>query len=200
MPNAGLTDSLTLRIGRTSPTTGACVRAQITPAGGAATGASTLLVDSTAAFGDAKQLLVASAVTGASEVYSITSMTATSVTISPGLLFPKPQNSRIYPVDERIYQIQTWSGRQVLTVRIDGGTAQPLVDGVTEFNVTYSGMPCTSVGVCTVLAHPTTDPAWRTVREVSIAPKIASRKKNREGQTVYTTPADSIRVKPRNLL
>ena len=196
----GLTDSLTLRIGRTNRTTGACLRAQISTAGGAAVGATTLLVDSTAGFGDAKRLLVASATTGAAEVYSITGMTATSITISPGLLFAKPQNSRLYPLDERVYQIQTWSGRSVLTVRVDGGSAQPLVDGVKEFNVTYQGMPCNTLGVCTLLALPTTDAAWRTVREVSLAPKIESRKKNRQGQKVETTAADSIRVKPRNLL
>ena len=197
--NSGLTDTLTLRIGLTNPTTGACLRAQI-GAGGAAVGATTLLVDSTAGFGDAKRVLVASATTGAAEVYSITGMTPTSITINPGLLFAKPQNSRLYPLDERIYQIQTWSGRQVLTVRIDGGTAQPLVDGVTEFNVTYHGLPCNRLGECTVLPQPTTDATWRTVREVSLAPKIASRKKDRQGQTVYTTPADPIRIKPRNLL
>ena len=197
--NSGLTDTLTLRIGLTNPTTGACLRAQI-GAGGAAVGAATLLVDSTAGFGGAKRVLVASATTGAAEVYSITSMTSTSITINPGLSFAKPQNSRLYPLDERIYQIQTWSGRQVLTVQIDGGTAQPLVDGVTEFNLTYHGLPCNSLGVCTVLAQPTTDATWRTVREVSIVPKIKSRKKDRQGQIVYSTAADAIRIKPRNLL
>jgi len=196
---SGLTDSLTLRIGRTNPTTGACLRAQI-GAGGAAVGATTLLVNSTAGFGNAKRVLVASATTGAAEVYSITGMAATSITISPGLLFAKPQNSRLYPLDERVYQIQTWSGRSVLTVRVDGGSAQPLVDGVKEFNVTYQGMPCNTLGACAPLALPTTDAAWRTVREVSLAPKIESRKKNRQGQKVETTPADPIRVKPRNLL
>ena len=73
--NSGLTDTLTLRIGLTNPTTGACLRAQI-GAGGAAVGATTLLVDSTAGFGDAKRVLVASATTGAAEVYSITGMTS----------------------------------------------------------------------------------------------------------------------------
>ena len=197
--NSGLTDTLTLRIGLTNPTTGACLRAQI-GAGGAAVGTTTLLVDSTAGFGDAKRVLVASATTGAAEVYSITGITSTSITINPGLAFAKPQNSRLYPLDERIYQIQTWSGRQVLTVQIDGGTAQPLVDGVKEFDVTYRGASCDPLGECAVIPQPTTDATWRTVREVSLAPKIASRKKDRQGQTVYTTPADPIRIKPRNLL
>jgi Tfp pilus assembly protein PilW len=195
----GLTDSLTLRIGLTSPITGACLRAQLA-ASGAAVGATTLSVDSTAGFGSAKRLLVTSAATGAAEVYSITGMTATSISITPGLLYPKPGTSRVYPLDERVYQIQNWSGRFVLTVQIDGGTAQPLVDGVTEFDVTYRGMPCNNLGVCTVLTQPTTDSDWRAVREVSITPKIASRSKNRQGQVIYTTAADAIRVKPRNLL
>jgi len=195
----GLTDSLTLRIGLTNPTTGACLRAQI-GAGGAVAGATSLAVDSTAGFGQAKRLLVASATTGAAEVYSITGMTATSITISPGLLFAKPGNSRVYPLDERIYQVQTWNERTILSVQIDGGTAQPLVDGVKEFDVTYRGMPCNSLGECTVLAQPTTETAWRTVREVTIAPKIESRRKNRQGQNVNSTAADLIRIKPRNLL
>jgi type II secretory pathway pseudopilin PulG len=198
--DGGLTDTLILRIGMTNPTTGACVRAQITTVGGAAVGASTLSVDSTAGFGGAKRVLVASGATGASEVYSIINTTATSITISPGLLFAKPQSSRLYPLDERIYQTQTWNGRPVLTVQIDGGTAQPLVEGVTEFNVTYRGTPCDAYGVCPALAQPTTDATWRAVREVWIAPKIASRKKDRQGQTVYSTPASPIHIKPRNLL
>jgi hypothetical protein len=127
-------------------------------------------------------------------------MTATSISITPGLLYAKPGSSRVYPLDERVYQIQNLSGRSVLTVQIDGEMAQPLVDGVTEFDVTYRGMPCNNLGECTVLAQPTTDSDWRTVREVSIATRIASRKKNRQGQVVYTTAADPIRVKPRNLL
>ena len=136
-------------------------------------------------------------------MYSITSMTATSINISPGLSSAKPQNSRVYPLDERIYQIQTWSGRSVLTVRIDGGTAQPLIEGVKEFDVKYYGLPCNSSGTyggCTLLTLPTTDAVWRTVREVLLAPKIEARKKDRQGQTVSTTAADPIRVKPRNLL
>ena len=197
--DTGLTDTLTLRIGLTDPTTGACLRAQL-GGSGAVVGTTSLVVNSTAGFGQAKRLLVTSATTGAAEVYSIVSISGTSIAISPGLLYAKPASSRVYPLDERIYQLQTWSGRQVLTVSIDGGTAQPLVDGVTEFDVTYLGLPCDNLGECTALAHPTTDATWRTVREVLLSPKIASRKKDRQGQTVYTTPADPIRVKPRNLL
>jgi len=199
--NSGLTDSLTLRIGRADPATGACLKAQITPASGGAVGATTLTVDSTAGFGSTKRvLIVSSAAAGASELYSVTGTTATSITISPGLQFTKPQFSRIYPLDERIYQIQTWSGRSVLTVQIDGDSAQPLVDGVTEFNVTYYGLPCDTLGVCTVLTQPTTDATWRNVREVTIAPKITARKKNRQGQLVTTTLTEPIHIKPRNLL
>ena len=133
------------------------------------------------------------------DFYRVAAQSATTIMLATGLTVSQPVNAGIYALDERTYEIGTLNSRSVLTVTMDGGTAQPLVDGVEEFKVFYHSAPCTLSGGCAVSEDvPVDGAAWRQVRQIGIEAKVSSRKKNRDGQSTYKS--GDVLIKPRNLL
>ncbi len=194
--NNGDLDSVTLRIGRTNETTLRCIKA----------GTSASVVNSATlpfSAGDGSQFenadLVYVTPNGATgDFYRVLSNTSSSVTLSEAGDFPA--GTGVYAIDERVYQIETINGRQVLTVQMDGGSSYPLVDGVNQFNVQYwleSTITPDSLE-STPQNIPADDSTWLRVRELTITAQVAARRTNKDGSV--STESGSINIKPRNLL
>lgn len=195
--NSGDQDSFTLRIGQTNPDTLACIRASTDEK--ADTGDTVLSLAS----GQGSQFAGVSYVyvtpNGATgDFYGVVAQDATSITLDTGLSVDHPAGSGIYAVEERTYEIETLNERPVLTVAMDGGSAQPLVDGVEKFNIRYLLAPCTLSGCAESVDLPADNAEWAQVRQVEIAAEVSSRKERRDGQ--LTVESGEIVVKPRNLL
>jgi len=195
--DGGTQDSLTLRIGRTDQATFVCSQAGTTAA--APAGSTTLTVAAADAplFADATLVYVTPNGTNGN-FYTAAAVSGTTITLNEGLIGDHPAGAGIYAVDERTYAIDPSTyGRPVLTVAIDGGAPQPLVDGAEEFDLQYLGEPCTTAG-CTPLSQPVTNTDWLGVREVTIAATVRSRKADKAGE--LASESGEVSVKPRNLL
>lgn len=195
--DGGDQDSLTLRIGRTNGETLVCAETGTTVA--AAEGEATLTVPEGEGnlFTDAKLVYITDGATG--NFYAVASVTSNSITIEDGLDSALPANAGIYAVDERVYEIGTLaSGRPALLVSIDGGSWEPLVEGVEEFNVEYLLEPCDATGCAATVDEPADDDEWEQVREVAITATVRSHKEDKNGE--FLRESGYIRVKPRNLL
>jgi hypothetical protein len=193
--NDGTHDSLTIRIGRTTPRTLVCVKAGTTVV--APSGSTILTVGP--GEGDLFEGVTLAYVTpnaAEGDFYPVTSHTATTITLGEGLHSDHPLGSGVYGVDARAYTIDTATDNApVLTVAIDGGSPQPLVDGVEKFNVQYRLEPCPP---CHAVNEPADDTEWRLVREVSLAASVRSRKADKEGE--FAHESGEVTIKPRNLL
>ncbi len=188
----GSQDSLTLRIGKTDPETLVCIRTATNA--NASAGESTLQVDQTDGFqvGDLVYVTPNGAEGG---FYTLTGVGAQSLTLSPPLSEDHPLGTGIYALDERVYAVDPSTyGRPVLTVAMNGGSPQPLVDGVEAFNIQYLLAPCPP---CTPVDLPADATEWRQVREVSISATVRSYKAGGDGQFLYES--GQFNVKPRNL-
>ena len=193
--DASTADTLTLRIGQADPTTLVCLNATTTT--NAASGTQELTVPNGTIFDDSHLVYVTpNGATGA--YYTIASTTATTVTLTEPLAVTHPPNSGIYAVDERTYEIGTVSGREALTVALDGGSAYPLVDGVEAFNLKYHIGPCDTVGCASIVDLPADATEWRLVKKVVVSSTVKSYKEDEEGQFVYET--GEITVRTRNFL
>ena len=191
--DGGDQDGLLLRIGRTHGSTLVCVQAAAdapTRAGGA-----TFQVDSTSGFETGGLVYVTpNGATG--DFYTVAGLTDTTLTVDRPVVADHPVGTGIYAVDERVYEIDTASyGRPVLTVSIDGGSAQPFVDGVEAFDVAYVLDPCPP---CDTVGLPVDATEWRLVREIAIEAAVRSRTVGDDGE--YVHESGEFRVKPRNLL
>lgn len=196
--DGGNQDSLTLRIGRTDGETLVCIKAGTTQA--AAEGDSTLTVAEGEGNLFAGTTLVYITPNGATgNFYTVTGTTSNSVSIDGGLIGAHPVGTGIYSIDERTYEIDASNpDRPMLTVSIDGGAPQPLVEGVEEFNVQYLLAPCDASGCATATDEPANDDEWRQVREVAIAATVRSHKEDKQGQ--FLRESGYVHVKPRNLI
>ena len=188
--NNGTTDSLTVRIGKTTSDL-TCVRTVSTAS--AAIGQTYVTVQTTAGFkvGDWVYLRDSA---GAGDSFTLASIATNRLNLSGALDRVYASGTGVYAVEERSYSISTAIGRPVLMITVDGGTAQPLVDNVEAFNVRYVTTPCPP---CDELDSPDSDD-WPLVREVSVSVTVRSAYKNRKGDYVRLT--DQTNIKPRNLI
>lgn len=192
----GNLDSITLRIGRTSETTLRCIKAG-TVSDVTASDTLPLTAGDGTMFEDADFVYVTpNGATG--DFYRVTATTSSSVTIDH--IGDFPTGTGIYAIDERIYQVESINGRNVLTVQIDGGPSYPLVDGVNKFNVQYWLESTTTPDEIdpTPVDLPLDDVAWARVRRLTISAQVEEKLKRRDGQAVLEDGA--VDVKPRNLL
>ncbi len=191
----GTHDSLTIGIGRTTPNTLVCVKAGTTVV---APSGSTVLTVGPGEGNLFEGVTLAYVTPNAAEgdFYPVASHTATTITLGEGLHSDHPLGSGVYGVDMRTYTVDAVNyNAPVLTVAIDGGSPQPLVDGVEEFNVQYRLEPCPP---CHAVDEPADDTEWRQVREVSLAATVRSRKMDKEGE--FARDSGEVTIKPRNLL
>lgn len=195
--NSGDQDSFTLRIGQTNPDTLACIRAGTTQAANAGNTVLTVGSGQGSQFAGVQYVYITpNGATG--DFYPVAGRSATTITLAAGLNGSHPAGSGIFAVEERTYEIQTLNERPVLTVAMDGGSAQPLVDGVEKFNIRYLLAPCTLSGCAESVDLPADNAEWAQVRQVEIAAEVSSRKERRDGQ--LTVESGEGTVKPRNLL
>ena len=202
----GLQDSLTLRIGRVDRDTRLCVIDAFTAAANVG--------DTNVTVGDATKFHVGDIVyitptSVSGEFYTVAEASGTTLTLSSPLIDVNAAyaaGTGVFALEERTYAIDTSTyGRPVLTVTTNGGTPQPLVDGVEEFNVRYLLAPCDPDCADTV-DLPADTAQWLLVSEVEIKATVRSRYPNREGEVVYArtgeagTESEYIIVKPRNFL
>ena len=159
----GTHDSLTIRLGRTTSNTLVCARAGtkvVAPAG------STVLTVGPGEGDLFEGVTLAYVTPNAAEgnFYPVASHTATTITLGEGLRGDHPLGTGVYGVDVRTYTIDAVNyASPVLTVAIDGGSPQPLVDGVEKSDVQYRLAPCPP---CHAVDEPADDTQWRQVREV----------------------------------
>jgi type II secretory pathway pseudopilin PulG len=186
----GTEDTLTIRIGKTMSDL-TCVRTVTTSTAGG--GQSYILVQSTSGFKAGDWVYLRDS-TGAGDSFTLASIGTNRLNLSGSLGRSYPSGSGVYAVEERRYAISNTIGRPVLTVTIDGGAAQPMVDNVEAFNVRYVTTPCPP---CDELDAPDSDD-WALVREVNVSVTVRSAYKNRAGQ--YVRLSDQTNVKPRNLI
>jgi hypothetical protein len=132
------------------------------------------------------------------DYYTIASTTATTLTLNEPLAGTHPTGSGIYAVDERVYELGTVSGRQALTVALDGSSAYPLIDGVEAFNLEYHLGPCNPAGCASIVDLPADAAEWRLVRMIAVSATVKSHKEDQNGQFVYE--AGEISVRTRNFL
>lgn len=202
----GLQDSLTLRIGKVDRNTRLCVDDAL--------GAKANIGDTSITVADATKFQAGDIVyitpnSSSGEFYTVAEAAGTTLTLTSPLVDLNADYAKgagVYALEERTYAIDASTyGRAVLTVASNGGTPQPLVDGVVEFNVRYLLAPCDPN--CADTVDLPADPAqWLLVSEVEIKATVRSRYPNREGEVVYArtgeagTESEYIIVKPRNLL
>jgi prepilin-type N-terminal cleavage/methylation domain-containing protein len=194
--DGGTQDSLTLRIGRTDPTTLRCIKAGTTAA---VSDSNTLpmVAGDGDLFKSADQVYVTpDGATG--DFYRVTATTSTSVTLDRTGTFPV--GTGVYAIDERIYQVETLDSRPVLTVSIDGSDSYPIVDGVKKFNVQYWLESNTNPGTLDPTPEnlPGNATDWRRVRMLTITATVEAKKKSQDGTVAQED--GHIDVKPRNLL
>jgi len=201
-----LQDSLTLRIGRVDRNTGLCVIDALTAV--ANVGDTSVTVgDATKFHMDDRVYITPTSVSG--EFYTVAEAAGTTLTLTSPLVDLNAKydvGTGVFALEERTYAIDTSTyDRPVLTVALNGGTPQPLVDGVEEFNVRYLLAPCDPDCAATI-DLPADTAQWWLVAEVAIKATVRSRHVNREGEFVYArtgeegTESEYIIVKPRNFL
>jgi len=191
--DGGTRDRLTLRIGRTDPVTLVCL-AQATTAGVNIGGVLFPVADSSGFAPGDWVYITPNGATGSFR--RLVAVGPTSVTVDGGVTTFHPAGSGIYGIDQRVYQVDaTTFGSPVLTVSIDGGTPQPLVDGVDVFDLSYQTEPCPP---CAPVNLPANQAEWRLVRAVTIRSTVRSVATGRDGHTASYSGETSVR--PRNLL
>lgn len=187
----GPTDRLVLRIGQVDESNVVCSRTILTA--DAKAGTSVLEVEDGAQF-SSDQLIYLAGNTGSGKIFKASSASGTTLRIEGGLDRDYLAGDGVYALEERVYEVDDSSGDPVLTVAIDGGEPQPLVDGVERFDVHYMQEPCPP---CDAVDAPTDDDGWRRVREVAVEVGVVSREPRRAGELVTLTGGTNIR--PRNL-
>ncbi len=202
----GLQDSLTLRIGRVDRNTRLCVFDTLSETANVG--------DTSVKVGDATKYQAGDIVyitpnSSSGEFYTVADAVGKTLTLTSPLVDLNAAYGvgvGVYALEERTYAVDTSTyERPVLTVAINGGMPQPLVDGVEEFNVRYLLAPCDPDCAATV-DLPADTAQWLLVSEVEIKATVRSRHPNRDGEVVYArtgeegTESEYMIVKPRNFL
>ncbi len=197
--DGGDLDELTVRIGQTDPETLVCIRAGTTAAASDGSTDLAFLVGDGNLFEYVSRVYITP--NGANgEFYTVASNTPTTLSLNEPLDGDHPIGTGVYAVDERVYSVIG----DALTLSLDNSTPYPLVDGVLEFEIEYYSAPCDALcGLPSCCVGPTplvpaTDSDWREVRELSIATKVKSQTKNKDGS--YPEEEGEVNVKPRNLI
>lgn len=192
-------DELTVRIGQTDPETLVCIRAGTTAVASDGSSDLAFVVGDGDLFEYATMVYITPNGTNG-EFYTVAGNTSTTISLNEPLDGDHPIGTGVYAVDERVYSV---TGDD-LTLSIDGGIPYPLVDGVLKFDLEYHIAPCLPTGCvgaacCTATeSEPATDSVWQMVREVSIATKVKSQHKNKDGSE--SVEEGEVNVKPRNLI
>jgi hypothetical protein len=205
----GVQDSLTERIGKVDPNTLVCVQTAVSQA--TALGETNLSVDKTNGF--RKGSLVYITPDGASgNYYFVGDVSATTLLLVSGVTQDLPKGAGVYAIEQRIYAIDnTTFGHPVLTVAIDGGSPQPLVDWVEEFDVRYYLGPCNlneygALSCDSTVSLPADISEWYSVDAVGIKATVRSHKTDSNGNILRETtgetgqPGEYVTVKLRNFL
>jgi hypothetical protein len=187
----GTQDSLTVRIGRVSPADVVCIRTILTE--NAAAGASVLQVEDSSRFA-ADDLLYLVGSTGTGSTLKVSGVGLGTMSLAGRLDADYKTGDGVFGIEERTYEVDASSGRPVLTVAVDGGEPQPLVDGVERFDVRYRLSPCPP---CDPVDEPANDAEWYSVREVTVDVGIVSHAAQRGGDLVRLSGTTNVR--PRNL-
>jgi len=204
----GAQDSLTVRIGRVDRDTRLCVVDALTVPANIGDAAVTVADADKFHNGD----IVYVSPTGVDgEFYTVASAAGATLTLGSPLADLGPGTNYavgtgVFALEERTYAVDAESyGRPVLTVSIDAGEPQPLVDGVEEFDVQYHLGPCNPECESTV-ALPESAAEWLLVTEIGIKATVRSRHVDRSGELVYATTGEEggeseyLNIKPRNFL
>ena len=201
--NAGSLDSVTIRLGKTDPTTLLCIKAGSIES--ATDGATQIRVSAD----DGTLFQVGSRVyitppSGSGKFHTITSKsdysagTKTELFLTPSLNGAHPIGSGIYAVEERTYAAKTIGGRQMLTLAVEDNPAQPFVDDVVQFDVQYHLAPCDEDGCASLSDLPVDAAEWHLVRFLTIHAAVRSHTVDRDGQ--YILESSHVDIKPRNFL
>lgn len=203
-------DTLTLRIGKVSPTSMLCA---IGTAQVAAVGATSITVDDASKFQVGDRLyLVESNATGSYNGVANVDTAGNILTLTDPLANALPTGAGVYAVEERTYTIGTVNGLPTLMVAIDGGTSWPLVLGVETFDVQYYLGPCTlnsngTLNCASVIPAPASGaPEWNQVHAVGVRAGVRSHKADKHGVIHHATTDQAgavdgyVMVKPRNFL
>jgi hypothetical protein len=190
--DAGQRDTLMIRVGKVTRDNLVCIRTVTTTA--AAAGSSQLVVQDASEFA-ADDWVYIRGNSGAGRSYRVGSVGGSTITLTGPLGEDYGTGSGVFASEERVYSVDTSGGDRMLTVSIDGGDPQPLVDGVEQFNVKYKVAPCPP---CSSVNEPADADEWLLVRELDIKVRVRSRRKNRSGEWIRLV--GNTNVKPRNLL
>lgn len=210
--NNGTRDSLTLRIGRTNPDTGRCIQAGIPLGSGVSAGSMTVKVPDASIFSIGQQVYIVTPNNVNGDFYVVLGASGTTLTLNKPLVnfggSSSYEGGGVYPFDERTYAVDASDPQHpVLTVRINGNSAVPLIEGVDVFNIKYRLAPCEPTCAAEV-DLPADQAEWRLVRDVGIKATIKSYHKNKNGNYEYVTTGNGggagdeeyVTVKPRNFL
>lgn len=189
--NNGERDVLTLRIGTITPGTLVCRRSILTA--GASASSAQLNVADAAQFKAGGYIYVTRAA-GNGSMFRIASISGNVITVQGTLGATFIAGGGVYGVEERKYEVVEMDGEPVLTLAIDGAAAQPMVRGVTRFDVKYRTDPCPP---CVSVDLPSNNEAWRTVREIELNVAVQSMRNLASGERLVLDTSTSIR--PRNL-
>lgn len=188
----GTLDTLILRIGIADAQSLQCARTILTTQ--ARRNRSTMDVESSSRFAVGQWVYVISG-TGHGNFFRVAGINGNTIAIDGVFDANYAANSGVYAVEERVYRVTTFGGAPTLTVAIDGRPPEPMVRGITAFDLQYKMAPCPP---CEPVDVPANDNQWRVVREIDIALTARSNRPGRDG--AYVTVDNRASVKPRNLL
>jgi prepilin-type N-terminal cleavage/methylation domain-containing protein len=190
----GTEDALTFRTGVVDPDTLTCIRAVLPE--GAEEGDTEITVDKNDGF-EQGQLVYITGSSGDGEAFYINQASGTNLlALDRALPRDLPKGGGVYAIESRTYRIEpTNDGESMMTVAIDGGEPQPLVQGAEELDFQYRLTPCPP---CESVSLPYDDVEWHNVREIVFTVTVRSIKPTRGGDYVRLTRTTTVR--PRNFL
>ncbi len=188
----GERDTLTVRVGRVNPANVVCVRTILTEK--AQTGLSSVTVENADGFA-VDELVYLTRSNGSGQTLRVAGVGANSLSLAGTLDGDYAAGDGVFALEERTYAVDDTGATPMLTVAIDGGEPQPVVDGVETFDVQYLLAPCSP---CQPVGLPASDAEWHQVREITVAVGVVSEQPGGGGQLVRLS--GSTNIKPRNLL
>lgn len=196
--NNGATDTFTTRAGLVQPNL-MCAQTYLTA--NAAANATSLTVNSTSGFQVGMGGYIFNPVNLSGQDFNIVSASGTTVVSDTAMnqTYSSASGSAalVYAVDRRTYAIDSTTNPNVpvLTVTINGGTAQPFASGITSLNIQYRLFR--NCPPCDTLDSPGSSD-WPLLNEFIVNVTARSQLKNWAGN-YYSESAQFI-AKPRNLI